>query len=243
MAFATAKVIRVWLVSSSVVAVVLAVTPGLALARQAGPTALPTVSERGTALVQVPDPDPAPVPPPPPPPPPPAPLPPPPPPPAPLPPPPPPPAPPPPAPAPPPPPAPVPPPAPAVQKAAKPSGKAQPGRAEGDQVQGDAVVGAVAVTGATASGSEAAPLVRMLAILLFSLPVLLVLAALVPLNFEFVPYRVAHGWEELRAPSPRWSVLASRRRLHVPADALRTPRRASQTSGLKMNVLRPSTRP
>ena len=67
-------------------------------------------------------------------------------------------------------------------------------------MQGDAVVGAVAVTGATASGSEAAPLVRMLAILLFSLPVLLVLAALVPLNFEFVPYRVAHGWEELRAP-------------------------------------------
>ena len=60
---------RAWLVSSSVVAVVLAVTPGLALARQAGATALPTASERSTVLAQVPEPDPAPVPPPPPPPP------------------------------------------------------------------------------------------------------------------------------------------------------------------------------
>jgi hypothetical protein len=63
------------------------------------------------------------------------------------------------------------------------------------------VVGAVAVAGTTAGGSEVTPFLRMLAMLLFSLPVLLVLAALVPLNFEFVPYRVAHGWEELRAPA------------------------------------------
>jgi hypothetical protein len=60
-------------------------------------------------------------------------------------------------------------------------------------------VGAIAVTG-SADGSDATPFLRMLAVLLFSLPALLVLAALVPLNFEFVPYRVAHGWDELRVP-------------------------------------------
>jgi hypothetical protein len=40
----------------------------------------------------------------------------------------------------------------------------------------------------------------MLAILLFSLPVVLMIAALVPLDFAFVPYKVAYGWAEIRAP-------------------------------------------
>ena len=41
-------------------------------------------------------------------------------------------------------------------------------------------------------------MLRLLAILLFSLPVLLIIAALVPLNF--VPYNVAHGWGHIRVP-------------------------------------------
>jgi hypothetical protein len=43
-------------------------------------------------------------------------------------------------------------------------------------------------------------IVRMLVILLYCLPILLIVAALVPLNFEFVPYKVAHGWEGIRVP-------------------------------------------
>jgi hypothetical protein len=39
---------------------------------------------------------------------------------------------------------------------------------------------------------------RRLAFLLYSLPFLLIVAALVPLNFSFVPYRVTDTWQHLR---------------------------------------------
>ena len=43
-------------------------------------------------------------------------------------------------------------------------------------------------------------LLRMLLILLYGLPILLILASVVPLEFEFVPERVAYGWREIRVP-------------------------------------------
>jgi hypothetical protein len=77
------------------------------------------------------------------------------------------------------------------------------------QVRGS-VLGVSAKASPAAGPAAAAPVVesvggpsgtlRMLAILLFSLPALLIVAALVPLNFEFVPYKVAYGWEEIRVP-------------------------------------------
>ena len=71
-----------------------------------------------------------------------------------------------------------------------------------------AVLGAVSANERQAGVSEASTLlssaeepsgfVRMLVILLYSLPVLLIIAACVPLDFAFVPYRIAVGWEEIR---------------------------------------------
>jgi hypothetical protein len=78
-----------------------------------------------------------------------------------------------------------------------------------------AVLGAIS-TNETQGAADALPLlsdaeetsglVRMLAVLLFSLPVLLILAALVPLDFAFVPYRVAYGWDRIRGPVAVWGV-------------------------------------
>jgi hypothetical protein len=62
-----------------------------------------------------------------------------------------------------------------------------------------ATLGAMSTLETPADNSEGL-LLRVLLILLYGLPILLIIASLVPLEFEFVPERVADGWREIRVP-------------------------------------------
>jgi hypothetical protein len=86
----------------------------------------------------------------------------------------------------------------AAKKAAAKKAASLEKRPGSDRVKG-VVPGAISTNEPLVGGVEdTSGIVRMLAILLFSLPVLLMTAALVPLNF--VPYNLAHGWERIRVP-------------------------------------------
>jgi hypothetical protein len=86
----------------------------------------------------------------------------------------------------------------AMLKAAKLKAASSEQRPASDRVKGAVLGGAVSSEPLVSGAEETSGIVRLLAIFLFSLPVLLMIAALVPLNL--VPYNVAHGWERSRIP-------------------------------------------